>query len=153
METGLRLSSRYKSARIKLVSQWAIGWSFRVRTYFSTKSRTPSSGGLAVLSYYNFGPWVPLRVAVPYAILWLQRGLAGGLVDAAYEEWLGKAVVLQVALGDINVPLQGKLLTCAADTVRMRIGEGWDVDIYKAMIVGVQADASALQPVRGGERL
>jgi len=30
--------------------------------------------------------------------------------------------------------------------VRMRIGEGWDVDIYKAMILAVEEDATALLP-------
>ena len=44
-----------------------------------------------------------------------------------------------MALGDIKVPLRGKLLKDDDETVRMRIGEGWDVDIYKAMIVNVRA--------------
>ncbi len=32
------------------------------------------------------------------------------------------------------------------ETVRMRIGDGWDVDIYKAMILAVEEDAMALIP-------
>jgi hypothetical protein len=55
-------------------------------------------------------------------------------------------VVLQVALGDIKVPLRGKLLKENGETVRMRIGDGWDVDIYKAMILGVEEDGMALIP-------
>lgn len=62
----------------------------------------------------------------------------------AYEAWVGQAVVLQVALGDIKVPLRGKLLKDGNDTVRMRIGDGWDVDIYKAMIMAVEEDAMML---------
>jgi hypothetical protein len=54
--------------------------------------------------------------------------------------------VLQVALGDIKVPLRGTLLKDGAETVRMRIGEGWDVDIYKTMILAVEQDAMALLP-------
>lgn len=65
-------------------------------------------------------------------------------MEAGFNAWLGHAVVLQVALGDIKVPLRGRLLKEAGETVRMRIGEGWDVDIYKAMIVAVEEDGMAL---------
>jgi hypothetical protein len=68
------------------------------------------------------------------------------IMQTGYNVWLGQAVVLQVALGDIKVPLRGKLLKENGDTVRMRIGEGWDVDIYKNMIVKVEEDALALMP-------
>jgi hypothetical protein len=67
-------------------------------------------------------------------------------MDSAYATWIGQSVVLQVALGDIKVPLRGKLLKDGGETVRMRIGEGWDVDIYKAMILAVEQDAMALLP-------
>ena len=63
-----------------------------------------------------------------------------------YNVWLGHAVVLQVALGDIAVPLRGKLLKESGETVRMRIGDGWDVDIYKNMILKVEEDGLALMP-------
>jgi hypothetical protein len=62
-----------------------------------------------------------------------------------FNTWVGQEVVLQVALGDIKVPLRGRLLKDGEETVRMRIGEGWDVDIYKAMILTVDQDAMALQ--------
>ena len=65
-------------------------------------------------------------------------------MEAGFNAWLGHAVVLQVPLGDIKVPLRGKLLKEGGETVRMRIGEGWDVDIYKAMIVAVEEDGMAL---------
>jgi hypothetical protein len=68
------------------------------------------------------------------------------IMQTGYNVWLGQAVVLQVALGDIKVPLRGKLLKENGDTVRMRIGEGWDVDIYKNMIVDVEQDGLALMP-------
>jgi len=67
-------------------------------------------------------------------------------MQTGFNGWLGHAVVLQVALGDIKVPLRGKLLKENDDTVRMRIGDGWDVDIYKAMILGVEEDAMAMMP-------
>jgi hypothetical protein len=67
-------------------------------------------------------------------------------MDNAYQLWIGQPVVLQVALGDIKVPLRGKLLKDGGETVRMRIGDGWDVDIYKAMILAVEQDSMALLP-------
>jgi hypothetical protein len=67
-------------------------------------------------------------------------------MEARYNAWLGHAVVLQVALGDIKVPLRGKMLRESGETVRMRIGDGWDVDIYKAMIVAVEEDGMAMIP-------
>ena len=62
-------------------------------------------------------------------------------MHSAFATWIGHAVVLQVALGDIRVPLRGKLLKEGGDTLRMRIGDGWDVDIYKAMVLAVEEDA------------
>jgi hypothetical protein len=67
-------------------------------------------------------------------------------MDSAYAAWIGQAVVLQVALGDIRVPLRGTLLKDGGETVRIRIGDGWDVDIYKAMILAVEQDAMTLLP-------
>ncbi len=67
-------------------------------------------------------------------------------MQTGFNGWLGHSVVLQVALGDIKVPLRGKLLKESTETVRMRIGEGWDVDIYKAMILGVEEDGMAMIP-------
>ena len=67
-------------------------------------------------------------------------------MSEAFNAWVGREVVLQVALGDIKVPLRGKLLKDGDETVRMRIGEGWDVDIYKVMILAVEHDGMALLP-------
>jgi hypothetical protein len=67
-------------------------------------------------------------------------------MDGAYNSWIGQSVVLQVVLGDMKVPLRGKLLKDGGETLRMRIGDGWDVDIYKAMILAVEEDAMVLLP-------
>jgi hypothetical protein len=67
-------------------------------------------------------------------------------MENAFKAWVGHPVVLQVAVGDIKVPLRGKLLKVGGETVRMRIGEGWDVDIYKAMILAVEEDSMVLLP-------
>jgi hypothetical protein len=65
-------------------------------------------------------------------------------MDNAYKAWVGQSVLLQVALGDIKVPLRGTLLKDGSETIRMRIGEGWDVDIYKSMIMTVERDSMVL---------
>ena len=67
-------------------------------------------------------------------------------MDSAFKAWIGHPVVLQVALGDIKVPLHGRLLKEDGETLRMRIGDGWDVDIYKTMVMAVEEDAMALIP-------
>jgi hypothetical protein len=67
-------------------------------------------------------------------------------MDTAYQPWIGESVVLQVALGDIKVPLRGRLLKDGGETIRMRVGDGWDIDIYKVMILAVEQDAMALMP-------
>lgn len=55
-----------------------------------------------------------------------------------FAGWLGQAVVLKVAAGDAAVPLRGTVVSESPEAVRFRIGEGWDVDIYKSMIVAVE---------------
>jgi hypothetical protein len=65
-------------------------------------------------------------------------------MENAYKAWVGQSVLLQVALGDIKVPLRGTLLKNGSETIRMRIGEGWDVDIYKSMIMTVERDSVLL---------
>ena len=67
-------------------------------------------------------------------------------MESAFKSWVGRPVVLQVAVGDIKVPLRGKLLKDGLDTVRVRIGDGWDIDIYKAMILAVEQDAMIQLP-------
>lgn len=67
-------------------------------------------------------------------------------MTSAFKPWVGQSVILQVALGDIKVPLRGTLLRDGAESVRMRIGEGYDVDIYKEMIMAVEQDAMVALP-------
>jgi hypothetical protein len=67
-------------------------------------------------------------------------------METKFEPWVGQAVVLQVALGEIRVPLRGKLLKVGGETLRVRIGDGWDVDIYKTMVMAVEQDSMALLP-------
>ena len=61
-------------------------------------------------------------------------------MQGAYALWLGQPVILQVAAGDIRVPLRGTIVGETPDAVRLRVGDGWDVDIYKAMVLAVEQD-------------
>ena len=61
-------------------------------------------------------------------------------MQRGYATWLGQQVVLQVAAGDMQVPLRGTIVGETYDAVRFRIGDGWDVDIYKSMVMAVEED-------------
>jgi hypothetical protein len=61
-------------------------------------------------------------------------------MQGAYESWMGQKVVMQVEAGELRVPLRGTVVGESADAVRFRIGDGWDVDIYKAMVLAIEED-------------
>ena len=65
-------------------------------------------------------------------------------MDEAYAPWVGRPVVLQVASGESKVPLRGKILKDCGDTLRIRVGGNWNIDVYKSLILAVEEDASAL---------
>lgn len=58
-----------------------------------------------------------------------------------YTSWMGQAVILKVAAGDMAVPLRGTLVGESSEAVRFRIGDGWDVDIFKSMILAVEEES------------
>jgi len=57
-----------------------------------------------------------------------------------FEPWLGKRVILRVAFAEICVPLPGTLVSETSSALRFRIGDGWDVDIFKTMVLGVEPE-------------
>jgi len=59
-------------------------------------------------------------------------------MQGGYSLWMGQPVVLQVAAGEMRVPLRGMIVSESNDAVRFRIGDGWDVDIYKNMVLAVE---------------
>ena len=61
-------------------------------------------------------------------------------MPSVYESWMGQSVVLQVSTGDLRVPLRGVIVGESDGAVRFRIGDGWDIDIYKPMILAVEED-------------
>ena len=61
-------------------------------------------------------------------------------MPSAYASWVGQAVILQVAADDLRVPLRGVIVGESETTVRIRVGEGWDMDVFKLMILAVEQD-------------
>jgi hypothetical protein len=61
-------------------------------------------------------------------------------MPSAYTTWLGQQVVLQVAAGELRVPLRGVIVGETDAAVRFRVGDGWDIDVYKPMILAVEED-------------
>jgi hypothetical protein len=64
----------------------------------------------------------------------------GDTMPSAYAMWVGQAVILQVAAEELRVPLRGVIVGESESTLRFRVGEGWDIDIYKYMILAVEQD-------------
>lgn len=57
-----------------------------------------------------------------------------------FSNWVGQSVILKVSAGDVAVPLHGTIVKEMPDALRFRIGEGWDVDIYKSMVLAVEEE-------------
>jgi hypothetical protein len=61
-------------------------------------------------------------------------------MEGGYTVWMGQPVILRVATGSLRVPLRGRLVAETSDSVRLRIAESWDVDVFKSMVVAVERD-------------
>jgi len=61
-------------------------------------------------------------------------------MPSAYATWVGQPVILQIATGDLRVPLRGIIVGESDGAVRFRVGQCWDIDIYKPMILAVEQD-------------
>jgi len=64
-------------------------------------------------------------------------------MEGGYTTWMGQPVILRVATGSFRVPLRGRLISETNESVRLRIADCWDVDVFKSMVVAVERD----QPV------
>ena len=61
-------------------------------------------------------------------------------MQSAYQPWIGTPAVIQVATGELRVPLRGVIVGESEEAIRFRVGEGWDIDIFKNMILAVEED-------------
>lgn len=57
-----------------------------------------------------------------------------------YTAWTGRAVVLQLAAAGLRAPLPGTIVGESENAIRFRIGQDWDIDISKSMILAVEED-------------
>ena len=60
---------------------------------------------------------------------------------SAYTVWIGHAIVLRLAAAGLQAPVPGIIVGESENAVRFRIGQGWDVDIPKSMILAVEEDS------------
>ena len=59
---------------------------------------------------------------------------------SSFAPWFGKTVTLRLITGESRVPLRGIIVAESGGAIRFRIGEGWDIDVYKSMILTVEQD-------------
>jgi len=62
-------------------------------------------------------------------------------MQSAYTVWIGHAVVLQLAAADLRAPVPGSIVGESENAIRFRIGQDWDIDIPKSMILAVEEDS------------
>ena len=62
-------------------------------------------------------------------------------VQGVYAQWADQAVVLQVKSADLRIALRGVILGESERTIRFRLDDSWDIDIYKHMILAVEEDS------------
>ena len=67
-------------------------------------------------------------------------------MQRAYATWVGHSVVLHVAAAEMCVPVQGIVVGESDQAVRFRIGNAWDVDIFKSMIERIEENTWACTP-------
>ena len=59
---------------------------------------------------------------------------------SSFVPWFGKTVTLRLITGESRVPLRGIIVAESGGAIRFRIGVGWDIDIYKTLILTVEQD-------------
>jgi hypothetical protein len=63
----------------------------------------------------------------------------------SYSDWLGKPVVLVVAIRDYKIPMPCTIVGESGIELRVRIRPGWEMEIRKELIYAVEADPSGGQ--------
>jgi hypothetical protein len=58
---------------------------------------------------------------------------------SAYSPWFGRPVALRVAAGELQTMLHCTVIGESASAVRIRIADVWDLDIFKDMVLAVEA--------------
>ncbi len=63
-------------------------------------------------------------------------------MDNVFASWIGRSVILRVALGDSKIGVRGMLIKDSPETLKMRVSEGFDIDIYKDMVLAVEEECA-----------
>lgn len=56
----------------------------------------------------------------------------------AFDEWIGRAVLIVVAIEEFNFTVRGLLLNHGPETLRVRSEGGDDLEIFKAMVLSIE---------------
>ena len=67
-------------------------------------------------------------------------------LSRVYSEWIGKPVVLLVAIRQCHVPMSCSIVGESVTDVRVRFQPGWEMEIRKELILAIEEDAVALNP-------
>jgi hypothetical protein len=71
---------------------------------------------------------------IDYFHVWASRREG---VDA-FDEWMGRAVLIVVAIEGFNFTVRGLLLNHGPETLRVRSEGGDDLEIFKAMVLSIE---------------
>lgn len=85
--------------------------------------------------------WSQKTDAIPWGLVDMQRAQSAQQVQGVYGQWADQLVVLQVASADLPVPLRGVIVGETQESVRFRVDDSLDIDIYKHMILAVEEDS------------
>jgi hypothetical protein len=61
-----------------------------------------------------------------------------------YSAWFGKPVVLVVVVRQCRVPLTCSIVGESVGDVRVRVEAGWEINVRKELIIGVEERGAAL---------
>jgi len=93
--------------------------------------------------------WAPASIREDVPVTAKRARFPRGLMDrqmvqseqGVFTQWGSQSVILQVASADLRVPLRGVIVGETEHSVRFRIHDGCDIDIYKHMILAVEEES------------
>jgi hypothetical protein len=63
---------------------------------------------------------------------------AGASVVDAFDQWMGRTVLVVVAIEEFNFTVRGVLLNHGSETLVVRSEDGDDLEIFKAMVLSIE---------------
>jgi len=71
-------------------------------------------------------------------LLLLQQSLNGGVMHRTFEPWVGQAVVVQLAVGQVKLSVRGTLRKDRGETLLITPEVGCDVEIPKTRLLAIE---------------